>query len=447
MSPLAAGGTSSVYLATDPVLDRRVVIKFFTSDRALDSSLARFSREVKALSYLNHPNIVELFDYGETEKYVYLVLEYMDGGSLEDEIIRASNYNTFVDADFAIQAVLKVGSALSYAHTRAIVHRDVKPSNILLSLGGRVAISDFDLWLAPNNPTITLAGMVYGTPMYMAPEQILGKPADPRTDIYALGLVLYELLAGRLPYDSALDTFELIHNITQIDFPNPRLFNSAIPLLVSDAIMKSLDKDPANRFQTMADFMQAIDYANQNSYIQEMRESSIGSSILSKILTFFRGSRKTSRALRPVTQAIDVNKPAGLSSPSLIEKVAFARLAVLTGPYQSREYQLKETTIIGREQFEPTREDPKVSRRHARIGLHDGQCFIEDLHSRNGTLINGTLLEPGQLHMLQNLDEIRVGSTVMLFTQTFSTDQIDGENRARLQEFDALWEGLIKAVK
>src|SRR3954466_8622741 len=208
---LGRGGMSEVYRAEDLELGRRVALKLL----APDADTARFEREARAVASLAHPNITQLYDYGEADGRLYMVLEYAPGGTLED---RLKEGRPLPDREtLAISAEL--ASGLAHAHSRDVVHRDLKPANVLFDEEGRAKLADFGIArMAAGEGTLTEAGTVLGTAAYISPEQASGEPATPASDVYSFGVILYRMVTGRLPFESS-DPMELV--MMNRDLPPP----------------------------------------------------------------------------------------------------------------------------------------------------------------------------------------------------------------------------------
>ncbi len=236
-----------VYLAHDPNLDLPVALKVLRHDRVVSEAFVkRFLAEAKALGKLDHPNIVRVFNVDEDGGTVYIVMEFIEGESL-NEIMQKKRFSH----EEVINMGIALAEALDYAHQKRIVHRDIKPSNILIRSDGRLKITDFGIAHIedPSAPEQTQAGEILGTPAYMSPEQVMSKPVDGRSDLFSLGIILYELCTGIRPFGG--QTMAAIFNaITQND-PSPiEKANPAIPKGLSQIIMKCLKKIPEERFET-----------------------------------------------------------------------------------------------------------------------------------------------------------------------------------------------------
>jgi serine/threonine-protein kinase len=200
ISEIGQGAMGVVYKAVDPIIDRTVAIKTINlnlSRQELEEYEARFQQEIKAAARLNHPNIVTIYDVGKTESVAYMAMEFLEGKELKDMIAEG----TLPSADQVVDIISQVADGLSFAHGQDIVHRDVKPSNIMVMRGGIAKITDFGIARLPNSAVKTMTGLILGSPRYMSPEQVIGKTIDARSDIFSLGVVLYEALTGMAPFD------------------------------------------------------------------------------------------------------------------------------------------------------------------------------------------------------------------------------------------------------
>src|SRR5215210_433315 len=243
--PLGSGGMGEVFLARDRVLGRDVALKVLRKQFAGDEEFAeRFKREAMSAASLSHPNIVQVYDRGETEEgSSYIAMEYVPGGTLKERI---SGDGPLAAADAAALAA-QVAEALGAAHERGMVHRDIKPQNVLLTTSGRAKVADFGIARAGSSATISRTGSVMGTAGYMSPEQALGKPATPKSDLYSLGVVLYEVLTGGLPYTADNPIAVSMKHVNEPLVP-PREINPTIPEGMNALVIKLMAKDPEDRY-------------------------------------------------------------------------------------------------------------------------------------------------------------------------------------------------------
>ena len=252
---LGRGGMATVYLAEDLKHHRPVAIKVLAPEVAAAVGRERFLREIATAARLSHPHILPLHDSGEADGVLYFVMPYVEGESLRDRLVREKQ----LPIEDAITIVRQVASALSYAHSRDVVHRDVKPDNVLLSEGGAV-VADFGIAgaLLAAGGRLTQTGIILGTPAYMSPEQGAGERAlDGRSDVYSLGCVLYEMLTGEPAFTGPTAQAIIAKRFTE-PAPSARRLRDTVPLVVDRAIAKALARTPADRFATPHDFAKAL---------------------------------------------------------------------------------------------------------------------------------------------------------------------------------------------
>ena len=268
---LGQGGMATVYRAFDTRLECDVAVKFIRrqaiTEENMEQMLKRFNREGKALARLTHPNIVQVRDFGEYEGSPYLVMTYIAGGTLKEKTKQKLPF-------FEAAAILApIARALEYAHSLGIIHRDVKPANILLTTSGLPMLSDFGIakvLSSGETSTLTGTGVGIGTPEYMAPEQGMGRDVDHRADIYALGIVFFELVTGSLPYKADTPLAVVFKHMTD-PLPRPRSFVEDLPDAVEQVVFKALAKDVNERYQTMGAFAAALEKLAQQYPTQEIQ--------------------------------------------------------------------------------------------------------------------------------------------------------------------------------
>ena len=244
------GGMSSVYKARDALLERHVALKILHDQYSEDEDFVeRFKREARSVAQLQHPNIVTVIDRGEEDGRQYIVFEYIDGENLKEFVVRKGR----LDVPEALEIALEVARGLAFAHAQGLIHRDVKPQNILLNGDSRAKVTDFGIARSLDVDGMTQTGTVLGTSNYIAPEQATGQPVDAHSDVYALGAVLYELLAGDVPFPG--ESF-LAVAMKHVHEPPPNLLDvrGDVPLRVAAAVDRALEKDPEQRFPTMDAF-------------------------------------------------------------------------------------------------------------------------------------------------------------------------------------------------
>ncbi len=255
VEPLGSGGMAEVYLAHDEVLDRDVALKILRHQYAEDEQFVeRFRREARSAAGLSHPNIVSIYDQGRSEDGAYYIaMEYVPRGTLKERI---SRYGA-LDPDAAAGVALQIADALQAAHEKGVIHRDIKPQNVLVTRTGDVKVTDFGIARAASS-TVTATSAVLGTAGYMSPEQAMGKPVGPRSDLYSLGVVLYEMLTGDLPY-SAENPIAL--SMKHVNEPprSPREVNPEIPEALDALTVKLLAKNPEDRYASAAELIDDLE--------------------------------------------------------------------------------------------------------------------------------------------------------------------------------------------
>jgi eukaryotic-like serine/threonine-protein kinase len=253
VAELGKGAMGVVYRANDPMLNRMVAIKTINTEEAGHEGMAeyeaRFYTEAKAAGGLNHPNIIIIYDIGKSGHLVYMAMEYIQGKELREMLAEGKP----IPVSQAVDVAAQVAEGLAYAHQHQVVHRDIKPANIMITPEGRAKIADFGIARMRSSETRTQTGVILGSPKYIAPEQVVGKRADHRSDIFSLGVILYECITGSTPFNGE-GLSALMYQITNHDPAPPSSMNSQVPVMLDYIIAKVLTKAPEGRYQSAADF-------------------------------------------------------------------------------------------------------------------------------------------------------------------------------------------------
>jgi len=373
---VGTGGMASIYKGYDDTLSRWVAIKVVpvqAAGGAEEILLARFRQEARAIAALRHRNILTIYGYGEEEGWAYIVMEYVPGGSLKDRLESGQPFTW----EQALNVVIPVAQALAFAHERGVIHRDIKPANILLPQEDWPLLADFGLAKMEHatRPNLTMPGQVLGTMAYAAPEQIQEGPLDYRIDIYSLGIVLYELLTGRLPFEGATAFDFLMARLTDPPLPlqeaNPDVSPVFVPILE-----KALAPDPDDRYQKMEEFYQVLRQARDR-----MRSA-----------------------------PVDFGPAATATEPKIRLKVLDSGEEIVpTGGSELLIGRASKKVVPNIDLGSHDGAKAGVSRRHGRLLLKDKRWFVEDLASTNGTFVNEERLAPNQATPLKNGDIIRCG--------------------------------------
>lgn len=264
---LGEGGMANVYLAHDTYLDRNVAVKVLRGDLANDEKFVRrFQREALSATSLSHPNIVEIYDVGEDDGQYYIVMEYVDGKTLK-QVLKQRGHLSVTEV---VDIMLQVTDGMAHAHDAYIIHRDIKPQNIMMLSNGMIKITDFGVAIALNSTQLTQTNSVMGTVHYIPPEQANGKGSTIRSDIYSMGIMMYELLTGLLPYkgDNAV---EIALKHLREPLPSVRKFDSSIPQSIENVIIKATAKNPKNRYKDAREMHDDLKTALDASRVDEKR--------------------------------------------------------------------------------------------------------------------------------------------------------------------------------
>ncbi|HDS08730.1 MAG TPA: serine/threonine protein kinase [Firmicutes bacterium] len=254
LEQIGQGGTATIYKGIQKSLDRYVVIKELHPHLVNNENfIARFEREAKASALLNHENIVQIIDFGKEGESYFIALEFIDGMSLKELKDKSSTY----PLEITLYLIAEICKGLEHAHEKGIIHRDIKPGNVMLSSEGKVKITDFGLAQAKQFNSVTVTGSLIGTPAYMSPEQAAGKKVDQQTDIFSLGVMFYEMATGQKPFDGENYT-SVITKILSYKPKHTFEISGSIPKEINDMIMRSLEKDVEKRYPTVAELLADI---------------------------------------------------------------------------------------------------------------------------------------------------------------------------------------------
>jgi serine/threonine protein kinase/formylglycine-generating enzyme required for sulfatase activity len=390
---LGEGGMGAVYRATDMDLQRPVALKVMHAHYASQPQFRqRFIQEARSAASLNHANIVSIYHFSPPDGPLYIAMEYVPGGTLNDYLRRAQQKGRRLDLREALPLMAQVADALDYAHRLGIVHRDIKPSNILLrplelpdresDPPLRAQIADFGLAKLRYGGVETQTGAFMGTLAYMSPEQCLGNELDGRSDEYALGVILYQLATGRLPFEIETPTEAVAKHVYEAP-PDPRLVNSELPPALEEILLKALAKTPDERFATAGELAQTLRRVTSQVSQEDLTRASPAKGDLSLVTEM-----ESARAER---------------GPSILDEFptepasAQVRIQILAPDQSTRTIEMTASSLtIGRDQGNDlVLKDGKVSRRHARIERTSQGYQVTDLNSSNGTFLANTPLLPG----------------------------------------------------
>jgi serine/threonine protein kinase len=305
---LGSGGMGEVYVAHDGVLERDVALKVLRSQYAGDEEFAeRFRREARSAASLSHPNIVQVYDRGETEDGTsYIAMEYVPGGTLKEQIGRRAPFGDRETAAVGEQ----IADALGAAHERGVIHRDIKPQNVLVTASGNLKVTDFGIARAASAVTSSASGAILGTVGYVSPEQALGEPVGPMSDLYSLGVVLYEMLTGGLPFTAENSIAVCMKHVNEPPRP-PKALNPDIPEGMNALVLTLLAKRPADRYGSAMELL---------TDLERVRDG------LPPILALQATTQPLGQAPRATLRRVDVSRRRRTSRTLAVAAVAMAAL-------------------------------------------------------------------------------------------------------------------------
>jgi len=350
-SELGRGAMGVVYKAADPVLDRTVAIK--TIDMSRDQSEraeyeTRFYQEAKAAAGLSHANIVTVYDVDDSDHVAYMAMEFLDGNELHD----LTGEGRVLPVEKAVDIAAQIADGLGYAHLRGVVHRDIKPANIMILHNGQVKITDFGIARMRHAEVSTQNGMMLGTPRYMSPEVVIGKRADGRSDIFSLGIILYEMLTGAAPFSGDTVSGLMFQTINFVP-PPPSAVNPAVPPMLNFIVAKMLAKQRDERYQDAREL--ASDLRNCLAQLRHMNEATWPLQPVSEVARPLPSLLDADEKTQPLAGAVQMTRvtdahgdapadaPALAISPTFDSLGATQRLAAQTG--MAREFDAYAATL------------------------------------------------------------------------------------------------------
>lgn len=454
---IGAGGMATVFKARQHALDRYVAVKVLPDYHARDPIFKeRFRREAQAVAKLDHPNIVQIYLFGEEDNITYIIMQYVDGGTLKDKLKQSGP----LPVGEAIKVVIQAAEGLGAAHEHGIIHRDVKPANMLLRKDGHLLLSDFGIVkILEGTTNLTRVGTGIGTPQYMSPEQGTGQPVDASSDIYSLGIVLFHCLTGRVPFNADNPLSITVKHLNE-PLPVPFLRHAGVPPEVEQVIVKMTAKLPAERYQTTTELISELIRAAVAAHVQlpwHLLSSALGRSD-SPPYSGPLSNPGLGVSAQPSQPLARVSQPLGGSSPNLgmvtvscfrcqaqnpsdrlfctscgyeladrkaaADRVMgpngrpiLARFLLQNGQMAGRSFRFhQDLTSIGRTNGNDLIISGKtVSRRHARLWFENGRWYLADMQSANGTFVNNVRLQPNQPVLLNDGDIINFGDEIVLF--------------------------------
>lgn len=447
---IGAGGMATVFKAYQPILDRHVAVKVLPDYHARDPIFKeRFLREARSVAKLDHPNIVQIYLFGEEEYITYIVMQYVDGGTLKDRLKQSGA----LPVGDALKFVIQAAEGLGAAHEHGIIHRDVKPANMLLRKDGHLLLSDFGIVkILEGTTNLTRVGTGIGTPQYMSPEQGTGQPVEASSDIYSLGIVLFHCLTGRVPFNAESP---LTITVKHLNEPLPIAFlrHANVPPQIEQVIVRMTAKSPAERYQTTTEVIGELVRAASAAHVQ-LPWHMFSPVLASSEHPPFSGalanpaSVGSSQQLPRPSQSLSSQAQVTVScfrcqSPNPSDRLfctacgyeladrkavmdrimgpngrpILARFLMQNGQLAGRSFRFhQDMTTIGRINGNDLIISGKtVSRRHARLWCDSGRWFLADMQSANGTFVNHMRLQPNQPISLNDGDVINFGDEIVLF--------------------------------
>jgi serine/threonine protein kinase len=398
-----SGSMATVYVSRDLDSNRIFAVKVLRPEVANQGDLLdRFHREAQILMMLTDPHIVRPVEYGDDGDTHYIVMDYVDGATLKEQIVNSGVF----PVNRALDMMLQAAEGLHAAHERQVIHRDIKPQNILVTTKNVVKLTDFGMARAQESVTLTKSGVFMGTPYYVSPEQAdNSRSADIRSDLYSLACVFFELLTGRVPYEGS-NAVDVVVKHVRMPIPSVCERRPELPVAFDEFFQKAMAKAPAHRFQSPLDFIQEVEHLK--------RQTGLGVSS-GPIAARATNPAEAAQPEAPQSEPLLPQPPARSQPKPQFTLVATGQKIPMAGSQ----------IIIGRS--DPIRRifpevdlstldvDRMVSRRQARVAQHDGHYYVEDLKALNATRLNGVALPPNEEHELRDGDMLRAGNIEIRF--------------------------------
>lgn len=381
---------ASVYKAQHVSLGRNTAIKILHPEFISDKNLINlFRQEAKILATLNHPNIVQIYDFDYKNGDLYIVMEYIKGVSLDNLLLHLQSTEKPMPISQCVKIVQSIGNALSFAHNQKVIHRDIKPTNVLVEDSGRIVLADFGLSKIITGNTEFITSSLTGTPAYLAPEQFMGNPVRETTDIYSLGVLFFELATGKLPYkDTNISSF--VNMDPDEPAPRPRDISTRVPKKVEDIIIKAMQKNIAKRYANIDEMLKDI------KRLKEAKTEQFPTATLSKAARPFFGKSAQPKEtnFRATLHFMDSGQIMELPEG---KEFVFGRI----NKFSSKPVDIDLTPFHGIEKG--------ISRKHAKLLISNGAIHIMDLKSMNGTWFEGIKLDPNIPKEIFHTDVFNIG--------------------------------------